>query len=48
MPPLVPPQHGLDASDSSVDEDNSDRLISSNYTYSDTIEDPILFLKTSK
>ena len=24
MPPPVPPQHGLDAADSSADEDNSD------------------------
>ena len=33
------------ASDSSADEDNSDGLISSNYTNSDTSEDPILFLQ---
>ena len=45
MPPPVPPQHGLDATDSSTDEDNSDGLTSSNYTDSDTTEDPILFLQ---
>ena len=33
------------ASDSSANEDNSDGLISSNYTNSDTSEDPILFLQ---
>ena len=43
MPPLVPPQYGLDATDNSADEDNSDGLTSSNYTDSDTTEDPILF-----
>ena len=43
MPPSVPPQHELDATDSSADEDNSDGLTSSNYTDSDTNEDPILF-----
>ena len=32
-----------DATDRSADEDNSDELISSNYTNSDTTEDPILF-----
>ena len=45
MPPPVPPQHGLDATDSSTDEGNSDGLTSSNYTDSDTTEDPILFLQ---
>ena len=43
MPPPVPPLHGLDTTDSSTDEHNSDGLISSNYTDSDTTEDPILF-----
>ena len=43
MPPPVPPQHGLDAIDNSADEDNSDGLTSSNYTDSDTTENPILF-----
>ena len=43
MPPPVPPQHGLDATDSSADENNSDGLTSSNYTDSDTNKDPILF-----
>ena len=46
LPPL-PPQHGLDATDSSADKDNSDRLIFFNYTDSDTTEDPILFLQNS-
>ena len=43
MPPPVPPLHGLDTTDSSTDKHNSDGLISSNYTDSDTTEDPILF-----
>ena len=43
MPPPLPPQHGLDATDNSADEDNPDGLTSSNYTDSDTTEDPILF-----
>ena len=43
MPPPVPPQHGRDATDNSADEDNSDGLTSSNYTDSDTTEDPMLF-----
>ena len=43
MPSPVPPLHGLDTIDSSTDEHNSDGLISSNYTDSDTTEDPILF-----
>ena len=43
MPPPVLPQHELDATDSSADEDNSDVLASSNDTDSDTTEDPILF-----
>ena len=43
MPPPVPPLHGLDTTDSSTDEHNSDGLISSNYTDFDTTEDPILF-----
>ena len=43
MPPPVPPLHGLDTTNSSTDEHNSDELISSNYTDSDTTEDPILF-----
>ena len=43
MPPPVPSLRELDATDGSVDEDNSDGLISSNYTNSDTTEDPILF-----
>ena len=43
MPPPVPPLHGLDTTDSSTDEHNSDGLISSNYTDSDTTEDSILF-----
>ena len=43
MPPPVPPLHGLDTTDSSTDEHNSDGLISSNYTDSDTTEDAILF-----
>ena len=43
MPLPVPAQHGLDATDSSAEEDNSDGLISSNYTDSDSTEDPILF-----
>ena len=43
MPLPVPPQHGLDDTDSNADEDNSNELISSNNTDSDTIEDPILF-----
>ena len=43
MPPPVPSQHELDATDGNADEDNSDGLISSNYTNSDTTEDPILF-----
>ena len=43
MPPPVPPQHGLDATDSSADEDNFDGLTSSNYKDFDTNEDPILF-----
>ena len=45
MPPPVPPQHGLDATDNSADEDNSDGLSSSDYTDSDTTEDQILFSK---
>ena len=32
----MPPQHGLDAIDSSASQDNYDELISSNYTDSDT------------
>ena len=43
MPPPVPPQHRLHDVDSSADEDNSDGFSSSNYTDSDTTEDPILF-----
>ena len=43
MPPPLPHQHGLDATDNSADEDNSDGLTSFNYTDSDTTEDPILF-----
>ena len=43
MPPPVPLQHGLDVTNSSADEDNSDGLTSSNYTDSDANEDPILF-----
>ena len=43
MPPTLPSQHELDATDSSADEDNSDELISSNYIDYDTTEDPILF-----
>ena len=43
MPPPVPSQHALDATDSGADEDNSDGLISSNYTNSDTAEDLVLF-----
>ena len=43
MPPPVPSQHELDATDCRADEDNSDGLISSNYIDSDTTEDPILF-----
>ena len=43
LPPPVPPLHELDTTDSSTDEHNSDGLISSNYTDSDTTEDPILF-----
>ena len=43
MPPPVPSQHELDVTDSSADEGNSVGLISSNYTDSDTLEDPILF-----
>ena len=43
MPPPVPTQHGLDATDSSADGDNSNGLISSSYTNSDTTEDLILF-----
>ena len=43
MLPPVPPLHGLDTTDSSTDEHNSDGLISSNYTDSDATEDPILF-----
>ena len=43
MPPPVPPQHGLDVTNSSAAEDNSDRLTSSNYTDSDANENPILF-----
>ena len=43
MPPPVPPLQGLDTTDSSTDEHNSDGLISSYYTDSDTTEDPILF-----
>ena len=41
MPPPVPSQHKLDATDGSADEDNSDELISSNYTNSNATEDPI-------
>ena len=45
----MPPQRGLDATDSSANEDYSDRLISSNYTDFDTTVDPISFSqKTSK
>ena len=40
MPPPVPSQNELDT-DSSADEDNSDGLISSNYTNFDTTEDPV-------
>ena len=43
MPPPVPPLHRLDTTDSSTDERNSDGLISSNYTDSNTTKDPILF-----
>ena len=43
MPPPLPHQHGLDATNNSADEDNSDGLTSFNYTDSDTTEDPILF-----
>ena len=43
MPPTVPSQHELDATDSSADENNFDGLISSNYADSDTTEDLILF-----
>ena len=43
MPPPVPPLHGLDTTNSSTDEHNPDGLVSSNYTDSDTTEDPILF-----
>ena len=41
----MPPQHGLDAIESSADEENSDGLTFFNYTDSDTTEDPILFLQ---
>ena len=44
-PPPVPLQRRLDATDSSADENNSNGLISSNYTDSDTTDDPILFLQ---
>ena len=45
MPPPVPPQDGLDAIDSSADEDNSEKFISANSTDSEynTTEDSILF-----
>ena len=43
MPPPVPPQYGLNATDNSADEHNSDGLTSFNYSDSDTTEDPILF-----
>ena len=43
MPPPMPLQHGLDATDSNADENNSNELISSNYTETDTTEDPISF-----
>ena len=36
MPPVVPPQHELDATDRSADEDSSDGLSFSNHTDSDT------------
>ena len=39
----VPTQHELDATDGSADDDNSDGLIFSNYTDSDTTKDYILF-----
>ena len=45
MPPPVPSQHELDAIDGSADEDNSDGLISSNYTNSDTQKIPSYFHK---
>ena len=41
--PSMPRQDGLDAIDSSADEDNSDEFISTNSTDSDTTKDPILF-----
>ena len=43
MPLPVPSQHEPDVTDSGADEDNSDGLISSNYTNSDTAEDLVLF-----
>ena len=49
VPPTVPSQHKLDATDSSADEDNSNGLISSNYINSDTTEGShVIFTKTSK
>ena len=49
MPPTMPSQHELDATDSSVDEDNSDRLISSNYIDSYATEGShLIFTKASK
>ena len=43
MPPTLPSQRELVATDSSAVEDHTDELISSNYIDSDTTEDPILF-----
>ena len=43
MPPTLPFQRELVATDSSAVEDHTNELISSNYIDSDTTEDPILF-----
>ena len=43
MPPTLPSQRELVATDSSAVEDRTDELISFNYIDSDTTEDPILF-----
>ena len=43
MPPTLPSQRELVATDSSAVEDHTNELISSNYIDSDTTEDPILF-----
>ena len=43
MPPTLPSQRELVATDSSAVEDHTNELISSYYIDSDTTEDPILF-----